>query len=334
MGAMNQTAAEETMQQTVTLDDVRQAAERVKPLAHTTPVETSRLFDGAAGIATFFKCENLQRGGAFKIRGATNFIAQLSPEQRKRGIVTFSSGNHAQAVAIAAAYFGVKAIIAMPTDAPKAKVASTRAYDPEIVFYDRLKEDREALGRRIGEETGGVVMPSYDHPWIIAGQGTAALELFSGQADVDALVVPLGGGGLLSGTLAVAKALRPEIRVFGVEPELANDWSLSLARGERVEIPPPATIADGLRTPMPGKLNFAMVRAMAEGVILVSEEEIKATMRFLLTRMKLLVEPSGAVAAAAVLHGKLPRGIRSVGVILSGGNVDLDVLAAICKEAA
>lgn len=327
-------AVAEQLTHAVTLEEVKDAAERVKVLAHKTPVHSSRLFDARAGVSAYFKCENLQRGGAFKIRGATNFIAQLSPEQRKRGIVTFSSGNHAQAVAIAAAHFGVKATIVMPTDAPKAKVESTKAYHPEIIFFDRLRENREELGRRIAEETGATVMPSYDHAWIIAGQGTAALELMAEQPDLDAIAVPLGGGGLLSGTLAVVKALKPSMRVLGIEPELANDWYQSLQRGERVEIAPPATIADGLRTPLPGKINFEMVRAMAESVILVSEEEIKASVRFLLTRMKLLVEPSGAVAAAAVLHGKVPAGIRSVGVILSGGNVDLDVLADICREAA
>lgn len=324
---------EEQIQEAVTLDEVRAAADRVKALARKTPVETSRLFNAQAGLRAYFKCENLQRGGAFKIRGATNFIAQLTPDERARGIVTFSSGNHAQAVAIAASHFGVKATIVMPTDAPKAKLESTKSYHPEIIFYDRMREDREALGRRISQETGAVVMPSYDHPWIIAGQGTTGLELFEDQPGLEAIAVPLGGGGLLSGTLAAVKTQRPGIRVFGIEPELANDWALSLKKGERVEIPPPATIADGLRTPMPGKLNFAMVRSMADGVILVSEAEIKAAVRFLLTRMKLLVEPSGAVAAAAVLHRKLPRGIESAGVILSGGNVDLDVLADICREA-
>ena len=318
----------------ITLEDIKAAAERVKMLARTTPILTSRLFDAQAGVQTHFKCENFQRGGSFKIRGATNFLARLSPEERQRGIVTFSSGNHAQAVAIAAAHFGVRATIVMPTDAPKAKVESTKAYRPEIIFFDRLRENREELARRVADETGSPVVPSYDHPWIIEGQGTAALELLRELPELDAIVVPLGGGGLLSGTLTVAKQLKPGIRVFGVEPELANDWYLSLQRGERVEIAPPLTIADGLRTPLPGQITFPIVRAMAEGVVLVSETEIKATVRFLLTRMKMLVEPSGAVAAAAVLHNKLPPGIQSVGVVISGGNVDLDVLADVCREAA
>jgi threonine dehydratase len=207
-------------------------------------------------------------------------------------------------------------------------------YGPKIISFDRQRENREAIANRIATETGAVVLPSYDHPWIIAGQGTAALEMLRDQPELDAIAVPLGGGGLLSGTLLVANALRPNIRVFGIEPELAKDWYVSLQRGERVEIAPPPTIADGLRTPTPGTVTFPIVQAMAEGVLLVSEEEIKATMRFLLTRMKMLTEPSGAVAAAAVLHRKLPVDIRSVGVIVSGGNVDLGVLSDICREAA
>ncbi len=328
--------AGEVAEQSVTFEDVAAAAERVKPLARTTPIYTSRLFnDEAAGVETFFKCENLQRGGAFKIRGAANFLFSLSEEERKRGVVTYSSGNHAQAVAIAADHLKVAATIVMPADAPKAKLESTKAYRPKIVFYDRQRDNREKIARRIAEETGALILPSYDHPWIIAGQGTAAVEaLREIPESVQAIAVPLGGGGLLSGTLLAVKALRPRLRVFGVEPELANDWYLSLQRGAPVEIAPSETIADGLRTPAPGKLTFPIVQSMAEGVALVSEEEIKATMRFLLTRMKMLVEPSGAVAAAAVLFRKLPRDVRSVAVILSGGNVDLDVLGGICSAAA
>lgn len=288
---------------------------------------TSRLFDERTGTRTYFKCENLQRGGAFKLRGALNFLLQLSDEERKRGVVTFSSGNHAQAVAIGAAHLGIRAIIVMPTDAPKAKLASTQAYGPEIIFFDRLTQNREELASRIASETGAVVLPSYDHPWIIAGQGTAALELLREQRDLEGLAVPLGGGGLLSGTLIVAKALNPAMRVFGVEPEMANDWEQSLRKGERVEIAPSATIADGLRTPVPGHITFPIVRELAEGVILVSEEEIRETVRFLLSRMKILTEPSGAVAAAAALHGKLSRELKPIGILLSGGNVDFNVLA-------
>jgi threonine dehydratase len=314
----------------ITLADIEAARDRIQALAQKTPIAHSRLFDAASGAAVYFKCENLQRGGAFKIRGALNFLMSLNPAERERGVVTFSSGNHAQAVAMAAAHLGVAATIVMPTDAPKAKLASTQAYHPKIVFFDREREDREAIAARIARESGAVVVPSYDHPWIIAGQATAALELLEQKPDLDAIVTPLGGGGLLSGTLIAAKALRPNIRIFGVEPELANDWYLSLQAGERTAIAPPATIADGLRTPIPGQITFPIVRALAEDVLLVSEDEIKAAMRFLLSRMKLLTEPSGAVAAAALLHKKLPADLKTIGVLLSGGNVDLDVVSQIC----
>ncbi len=316
----------------IDLSQVERAAERVRGLACETPVASSRLFNEACAASAFFKCENLQRGGAFKIRGAANFLLSLDPQERQRGVVTFSSGNHAQAVAIAASHLGVAATIVMPKDAPQSKLDSTRAYGPRIVFHDRHTENRETIARQIADETGAVVLPSYDHPWIITGQGTATLELLRQHPDLDALVVPLGGGGLLSGALTAAKRLRPGIRVFGVEPALANDWFLSLRSGERVEIASPPTLADGLRTTIPGNITFPIIKDMADGVLLVSEEEMKVTIRFLLTRMKLLVEPSGVVAAAAVLYGKLPGAFKRVGIILSGGNVDLPVLASICKE--
>jgi threonine dehydratase len=324
---------EEAAGQAVTLDDIERAAERIRVLAQKTPVLHSRLFDAGSGVRTYFKCENLQRGGSFKIRGALNFLLSLNEQERKLGIVTFSSGNHAQAVAIAADYLGVAATIVMPTDTPKAKLDSTKAYGPRIVFFDRRRESREEIARKISEDTGATVVPSYDHPWIVAGQGTAALELMNEQPELDAIVTPLGGGGLLSGTLIVAKTLRPDIRGFGVEPELANDWDQSLKKRERVEIEPPPTIADGLRTTAPGKMTFSIVRALANGVVLVSEKEIQNTVRFLLSRLKVLAEPSGAVGAAAVLSRKLPQHNSSAGVILSGGNVDWDVLASICSEA-
>jgi threonine dehydratase len=320
-------------QLTVALDDVLAAAARIAALARQTPVLTSQLFDEASGVSVFFKCENLQRGGAFKIRGALIFLMSLSPAERKRGVVTYSSGNHAQAVAMAAAHLGVEASIVMPLDAPKSKLESTRRFEPRIIFFDRFKENREEIAGRIASETGMTVLPSYDHPWIVAGQGTAALELLRERPNLDAVLVPLGGGGLLAGTAIVARTLLPETRVFGVEPELANDWYQSCQQGKRVAIAPPPTIADGLRTSIPGEVTFPIVRALAAGVLLVTEDEIKHTMRFLLSRMKLLTEPSGAVAAAAALHHKLPPGIQSVGVILSGGNVDMDMLAEICAQA-
>lgn len=318
---------------TVTLEDVISASERIQALARKTPVMKSHLFDEAAGVTTLFKCENLQSGGAFKIRGALNFLMCLSEAERKRGVVTYSSGNHAQAVAMAAAHLGVAATIVMPLDAPKAKVESTRRFEPKIIFFDRFKQNREEIAGRVADETGMTVLPSYDHPWIVAGQGTVALELLQEQPDLDALVVCLGGGGMLSGCAIVAHAMRPGMRVFGVEPQLANDWQLSLQAGRRVAIAPPETIADGLRTNIPGEITFPIVQSLVEGVLVVTEDEIKHTMRFLLSRMKILAEPSGAVGAAAVLHGKLPAGIRTAGTIISGGNVDMDVLAAICAQA-
>jgi threonine dehydratase len=317
----------------VTIDDIKAAATRIKALAKNTPVMHSHLFDEAAGVECYFKCENLQRGGAFKIRGALNFLMALSPEERKRGVVTFSSGNHAQAVAIAAAHLSVSAIIVMPTDTPKAKMESTKAYHPKIVLFDRMKENREEIAQEIAAETNAVILPSYDHPWIVAGQGTAALEFLVEKPDLDAVFAPVGGGGLLSGTAIAAKAHNPHLRVFGVEPELANDWALSLKAGAPTAIAPPVTIADGLRTSIPGTVTFPIVTELIESVILVSEEEIKAAVRFLLTRLKILTEPSGAVPAAALLQKKIPAGIRKAGIILSGGNVDFDVLAEICRAA-
>jgi threonine dehydratase len=289
-------------------------------------------FDRESGVESVFKCENLQRGGAFKIRGASNFILSIPKNDLSRGVVAFSSGNHAQAVAIAARRVGAKATLVMPLDAPASKVAATRANGAEILTYDRLTEDREAIGRRIAAETGATLVPPYDHPWTMAGQGTAALEFLEEAGPLEALVVCIGGGGLIAGCSIAAKAVRPDIRIFGVEPELANDTWLSMKRGERVGIEPPETIADGLRSPMPGALTFPVIQRNVESVILVSEEEIKATMRFLLSRMKILAEPSGAVAAAAVLFRKLPAAVKRAGVILSGGNVDAGLLASILAD--
>ena len=282
---------------------------------------TSHLVDRAAGLSAFFKCENLQRGGAFKIRGAANFLFSIPAGEIGRGVVAFSSGNHAQAVAIAAAHLGTKATLVMPSDAPQSKVEATKAYGATIVTYDRLRDDREAIGRKIAGETGATLVPPFDHEWIVAGQGTAALELLEQAPELDALVVCIGGGGLLAGSLIAAKAVRPDVRVFGVEPELGNDFYLSRKAGKRVEIPPPATIADGLRSPKPGAITFPIVNELVEDILLVTEDEILSAMELIKTRMKLVVEPSGAVSAAAVLAHKLPPGIRRAGVILSGGNI-------------
>jgi len=300
-------------------------------LAQRTPVMTSRSIDARAGSRVFLKCENLQRGGAFKIRGASNLILSLSKAELSRGVVAFSSGNHAQATAIAAKHVGTRATIVMPEDAPRSKMEPTRALGAHIVTYDRLRDDREAIAARELAATGGTLVPPFDHPMIMAGQGTVALELLE---DVpgdfpDALVVCVGGGGLLAGCATIAKSMRSGIRIFGVEPELARDTALSFAAGERVTIPPPETIADGLRATSPGKLTFPVIRRHVESILLVSESEIRATMKFLLERLKILVEPSGAVAVAAVLFGMLPPEIKSVGVVISGGNVDLDFLKTL-----
>jgi threonine dehydratase len=314
----------------LTLDDVKAAAARLKGRIHRTPAVTCRSFDEAAGCSVFFKCENLQRAGAFKIRGALNKLLTLSDAERARGVVAFSSGNHAQGVALAARMTDASATILMPTDAPALKLAATRAYGAEVVFYDRQTEDREARARDLVARTGRVLVPPYDDPAIMAGQGTAALELFEEVGDLDALLTPVGGGGLMAGCSTVARALGPRMAIYGVEAESANDTFLSLQRGERVSIAPPPTIADGIRNLSPGALTFPVLRRHLTGVLLVSDAEIEAALRFLLFRAKLLVEPTGAVAAAAVLAGRLPvpRGAR-VGVVLSGGNVDPDVVSRI-----
>jgi len=306
---------------------VRAAAARIRPLAKRTPVLTSPEFDAAAGARVFFKCENLQTGGAFKIRGASNLILSLAPADLARGVVAFSSGNHAIAVATAARHAGARATIVMPEDAPRTKLETTRALGAHIVTYDRLRASREAIAARIREETGAVLVPPYDHPMIMAGQGTAGLELLEDVPDLEALIAPVGGGGLFSGCATIARALRPSIRLFGVEPADGNDTFLSLQAGQRRSIPLPHTIADGLRSPQPGELTFPIVQQNVEQVALVSDDEIRAAVGFLLSRLKILVEPSGAVGAAALLSGKLPPLAGKVGVILSGGNLDLDQLA-------
>ncbi len=313
----------------ITFENIRAASDRIRPIAKRTPVMTSRSVDQQSGVAAFFKCENFQKGGAFKIRGASNFILSIPKDQLPKGVVAHSSGNHAQAVAIAAEFVGAPATLVMPEDAPRSKVEGTRVRGAKIVTYNRFTDSREAISARISAETGATIVPPYDHPWTIAGQGTAAKELLEEVPDLDAIVVCVGGGGLLSGSSIAARHLRPSIRIFGVEPELANDTYLSFAAGKRVKIETPATIADGLRSTSPGELTFPILRRNVEQILLVSEDEIRATLKFLLMRMKILVEPSGAVSAAAVLFKKLPPGIGRVGVILSGGNVDYEQLATL-----
>ena len=306
-----------------TLEDVQQAAARIRPIAHLTPVMTSQTFDTAIGASAFFKCENPQKGGAFKIRGAANLIFSLSPEQLTRGVIAYSSGNHAQATALAARHVGTKATVVMPDDAPAVKRAATEAAGAEIITYDRMREDRESVTRAIVERTGATIVPPFDHPMIIAGQGTTALELLQQAHELDTLVIPIGGGGLASGCAIASKALNPKIKVYGVEPELANDAYLSIRAGKRTAIAPPATIADGLRTPCPGELTFPVLHGLLDDVLLVTEDEIRAAMHFFFSRMKLVVEPSGAVSAAAVMHGRLPAGSKRIGIVVSGGNVGI-----------
>src|SRR5580693_2796840 len=313
----------EILHSDIQLSDIQTAADRTREIVRRTPVFTSRTFDALAGSSVFFKCENFQRGGAFKIRGAANFILSIPKDDLQRGVVAFSSGNHGQAVAIAAAERRSAATIVMPSDAPALKVAATRARGARIVTYDRATEDREAIAQRIAKETGATVVPPYDHPWTIAGQGTVALEFLSEIPDLDALVIPIGGGGLISGSAIAAHAIRPGIRIFGVEPEHGNDTLLSLRAGKRIGIALPETSADGLRATKPGALTFPIVQKHVEDIVLVSDAEIRDAMNFLLSRMKFLVEPSGAASAAAVMLRRI-SGSR-IGVIISGGNVDLPV---------
>ena len=313
----------------LTLQHIQEAQQRLAGRVHRTPVVTSRLFDEAAGRRVFFKCENLQRAGSFKMRGAANKILSLTENERQRGVVAFSSGNHAQAVALAARAEGLRAVIVMPSDAPQAKLAATRAYGAEVVLFDRQKDDREALARDVAAQTGGALIPPYDDYAVMAGQGTAGLELLEEVVDLDAVLTPCSGGGLFVGVSTAVRGVRPTVRCYAVEPDTADDTRQSFHKGERVTIAPPPTIADGLRVQTPGALTFPLLQQNATDVLTVTEDEIRATVRFLLFHLKLLVEPSGAVAAAAALHGKLPPDVERAGVILSGGNIDAALLATI-----
>jgi threonine dehydratase len=316
----------------LTFDDVRAAARRLLGRVSRTPVITSQAFDDASGCTVFFKCENLQRAGSFKIRGALNKLLTLTADERRRGVVAFSSGNHAQGVALAARLVETSAIVCMPSDAPALKLEATRGYGAEVVLYDRQKDDREALARRIASETGRIVVPPFDDHAIMAGQGTAALELLEDVPSLDVLLTPVGGGGLMAGCSTVARALFPGMLVIGVETDTANDTYLSLRKGERVSIPPPPTIADGIRLTTPGALTFPILKANLTDVALVSDAQVVDAVRFLANRVRIVVEPTGAVTAAAVLSGQLPvnRGAR-IGVVLSGGNIDPQMLVDILR---
>jgi len=308
-------------------EDVRKAAQRIAGAAHRTPVLTSRTADAATGATLYFKAENLQRAGAFKFRGAYNAIAALEAGVRKRGIIAYSSGNHAQAIAYAAALQGAPSTIVMPSDAPTMKVAATKGYGAEVVFYDRYKEDRDAISRRLAAESGATLIPPYDHPDVIAGQGTATLELCEEVGELDLLVTPLGGGGLLAGSALAIKAMSPKCSIVGVEPEAGNDGQQSLAKGEVVRIPIPKSIADGALTPSLGDHNFPIIKSDVERIVTVSDAQLIDTLRFFAERMKIVVEPTGCLAAAAILSGVLDCKGKRVGIVLSGGNVDLKALA-------
>ncbi len=306
----------------VTEDDVRSAAARIAGVAHRTPVVRSRTLDRLVGTQAFLKCENLQRAGAFKFRGAYNAASRLSAEQLARGLVTYSSGNHAQALALVARELGTRAVIVMPEDAPQSKVDAVRGYGAEVLTYDRYTGDRVAIGEQIARQRGLTLIPPYEHPHVIAGQGTAALELMEDVADLDTLLVPVGGGGLVAGCATIATALRPGIRVIGVEPEAGDDTKRSLSAGHRVTISVPRTIADGQAAETPGELTFSINQRLLDGIELVSDTEIREAMRFAFDRLKLVVEPSGATALAALLAVRLAPKPERAGVIISGGNID------------
>jgi len=308
----------------ISYNDVVAAADRLVGIAHRTPVITSATADEDTGASFFFKCENQQRMGAFKFRGAYNALAQFTPEQKAAGVVAFSSGNHAQAIALAGQLLGIRAVLVMPRDAPALKVAATRGYGGEIVFYDRYTEDREAIGNKLATEQGLTLIPPYDHPHVMAGQGTAARELFEDVGPLDYLLVPLGGGGLLAGcAVAAAHSLSADCKVIGVEPEAGNDGQQSFRSGNIVSIETPKTIADGAQTLHLGDYTFPVIQQLVDDVITVSDQQLIETMRFFAERMKLIVEPTGCLAAAAGLQGVLPVRGKRVGVIVSGGNVDL-----------
>ncbi|WP_017772669.1 threo-3-hydroxy-L-aspartate ammonia-lyase [Paraburkholderia kururiensis] len=317
----------------ISFDDVAAAHDRLRGVAHRTPVLTSSTANALSGAQLYFKCENFQRMGAFKFRGAYNSIAQFTPEQKAGGVITFSSGNHAQAIALSAKLLGVKAVIVMPEDAPAVKVAATRGYGGEVVFYNRYTEDREALGRRLAAERGLTLIPPYDHPHVMAGQGTAAKELIEEVGELDLLLVCLGGGGLLSGCAVAARALSPRCTIVGVEPEAGNDGQRSLRSGEIVHIDTPKTIADGAQTQHLGQYTFAVIRQLVDDIATVSDAELVDTMKFFASRMKIVVEPTGCLAAAAALQGKVDVKGKRVGVIVSGGNVDLMRFAELVSAA-
>jgi threonine dehydratase len=318
----------------VTLDDVLAAADRIRGAAHRTPVATSRTLDERLSARLFLKCENLQRAGAFKFRGAYNAIARLTAAERSRGVLAYSSGNHAQAIALASRLLGAAATIVMPSDAPPAKRRATEGYGARVVAYDREREDREDVARRLQAEGDPVLIPPFDHPDVIAGQGTAALELFEEVGPLDLLLVPCGGGGLLSGSALAARGRSPGCRVIGVEPELGDDATRSFKTGVLATVRNPATIADGARTSSLGALTFPLVRALVSDMVTVPDSALVRAVVFVLERMKLAVEPTGVLGLAAALDDRIDVSGRRVGVILSGGNVDLSMISGWAANSA
>lgn len=320
------------MGEAATSADVAAAAARLAGVAHRTPVVTSRTLDERTGGGAYLKCEQFQRGGAFKFRGAYNRLAQLNGAGRVGGAVAYSSGNHAQGVALAARVLGISATIVMPADAPAAKLAATRGYGARVVLYDRATEDRDALARAVADDLGATLVPPFDDPDIIAGQGTVARELLEDVPDLDALLVCVGGGGLLAGCALAAEAVRPDLELWGVEPAAGDDFARSLHAGRRIEIAVPETIADGMRTTTPGRLTYPIVARRCAGIVTVTDDELRAAMRFAFERLKLILEPSGAAALAALLGGKIRARGRRIGVTLSGGNVDPASFAAAIER--
>ena len=309
--------------------DVVAAAARLLGHAHRTPVLRSSTADSRVGAQLHFKCENFQRMGAFKFRGAYNALSRFNDEQRRAGVLAFSSGNHAQAIALSARLLAMPAAILMPLDAPQSKVDATRGYGAEVILFDRYKEDREALASALASGRGMTLIPPYDHPDVIAGQGTAAMELFEQVGELDALFVCLGGGGLLSGSALAARALSPRCKVYGVEPEAGNDGQQSFRAGRIIDIPTPQTIADGAQTQHLGSYTFEVIRRDVDDVLTVSDAQLVEAMRFFAERMKMVVEPTGCLSYAAACHAGLPLQGKRVGVIVSGGNVDLKRFAAL-----
>ncbi|MGR3906516.1 threo-3-hydroxy-L-aspartate ammonia-lyase [Burkholderia sp. SR8] len=317
-----------------TYDDVAAAAARLEGHAHRTPVMTSRTIDEALGAQVFFKCENLQRMGAFKFRGAFNALSRFDATQRRHGVVAFSSGNHAQAIALSARILGIPATIVMPQDAPAAKMAATRGYGGNVVTYDRYTEDREQIGRELADKHGLTLIPPYDHADVIAGQGTAAKELFDEVGPLDAVFTPLGGGGLLSGTALATRALSPHAKLYGVEPEAGNDGQQSFRSGSIVHIDTPRTIADGAQTQHLGNLTFPILRRDVDAILTATDAELVDCMRFFATRMKIVVEPTGCLSFAAARRMKDELKGKRVGIVISGGNVDLENFCALVSASA